>query len=137
SCEDHARADGGDRVSGSPHVRIGSQADIPLIPSNVRFTPESGHVRCKRECTPWARSGHWPLFNHIVSPCYEHRRKLQPEGAGRANVNLEFELHRLLNRKIARLGALEDLFDQTCDTTIEIMKTRSKCHQTARIHHFP
>src|SRR5262245_8416339 len=26
--------------------------------SHVRFTPESGHVRCKRECPLWANSGH-------------------------------------------------------------------------------
>ena len=26
-----------------PNVRFGSKADIPQCPSNVRFTPESGH----------------------------------------------------------------------------------------------
>src|SRR5689334_25361448 len=26
---------------------------------HVRFTPKSGHMRCKRECPLWARSGHW------------------------------------------------------------------------------
>ena len=31
-----------------------------------------------------------------------------------------------LNRKIARLDTLEDLFDLACGTTVEIMKTRSK-----------
>jgi len=25
---------------------------------HVRFTPESGHVRCKTECLLWANSGH-------------------------------------------------------------------------------
>jgi hypothetical protein len=32
---------------------------------------------------------------------------------------------------------LENLFDLTRGTTVDIMETRSKCHQTARINHFP
>ena len=59
------------------------------------------------------------------------------QGPGPTNVHHELELRRLLNRKIARLNTLEDLFDLACGTTVEIMKTRSKCYQTARIHHFP
>jgi hypothetical protein len=32
------------RLSGQPpHVRFGSKADIAASPTNVRFTPESGH----------------------------------------------------------------------------------------------
>jgi hypothetical protein len=31
-----------------------------LHPANdVRFTPESGHVRCSQGCPLWAISGHW------------------------------------------------------------------------------
>jgi hypothetical protein len=30
----------------SAHVRFGSKADIRAAKSHVRFTPESGHVRC-------------------------------------------------------------------------------------------
>src|SRR5207344_1252942 len=40
------------------HVRFGSKADIAACPSDGRFTPESGHVRCKKECPPCANSGH-------------------------------------------------------------------------------
>jgi len=29
-----------------PDVRFGSKADIPRCGSDVRLTPESGHVRC-------------------------------------------------------------------------------------------
>jgi hypothetical protein len=42
-----------------------SLGDCPLnsgvehrYPTNVRFTPESRHVRCKRPCLLWANSGH-------------------------------------------------------------------------------
>src|SRR5262245_26120943 len=40
------------------HVRLGSKADICAAKSHVRFTPESGHVRCTSACPLWANSGH-------------------------------------------------------------------------------
>ena len=39
-------------------VRFGSQADICNTNRHVRFTPESGHVRCTSLCLLWANSGH-------------------------------------------------------------------------------
>src|SRR5262249_29829541 len=39
-------------------VRFGSKADICSAIGHVRFTPESGHVRCTRACPLWANSGH-------------------------------------------------------------------------------
>ena len=32
------------------NVRFGSKADICAAKSHVRFTPKSGHVRCKHRC---------------------------------------------------------------------------------------
>ena len=40
------------------HVRFGSLANIRTAKSHVRFTPESGHVRCNEGCPLWANSGH-------------------------------------------------------------------------------
>src|SRR4029077_317663 len=40
------------------YVRFGSKADICSANSHVRFTPESGHVRCKEGCPLCANSGH-------------------------------------------------------------------------------
>jgi hypothetical protein len=40
------------------HVRFGSQADISLIPSDVRFTPESGHRLKVSRCPLCAMGGH-------------------------------------------------------------------------------
>src|SRR5512132_4342268 len=37
----------------------------------VRFTPESGHVRCSYRCPPWANSGHSAIYS-ITSSCVEH-----------------------------------------------------------------
>jgi hypothetical protein len=42
-------------------VRFGSIADIWRFPSDVRFPPKSGHVRCNRRCPLWANSGHDPI----------------------------------------------------------------------------
>ena len=41
-----------------PDVRFGSLADILASPSNVRFTPEIGHLRKRAVCPLWANSGH-------------------------------------------------------------------------------
>jgi hypothetical protein len=45
---------------GRAYVRFGSLADISLCKRHVRFTPESGHVRCNSGCLLWAISGHQP-----------------------------------------------------------------------------
>src|SRR5262249_17968915 len=39
-------------------VRFGSKADICSAKRHVRFTPESGHMRCSSRCPLWAKSGH-------------------------------------------------------------------------------
>ena len=37
---------------------LGQNADIRAAKSHVRFTPNSGHVRCKERCPLCANSGH-------------------------------------------------------------------------------
>src|SRR5262245_13565712 len=44
-------------------VRFGSKADICTAMGHVRFTPESGHLRCKQECPLWANSGHRATYS--------------------------------------------------------------------------
>ena len=44
-------------IQGS-NVRFGSLADMCVAKSDVRFTPQSGHVHCDRLCLLWANSGH-------------------------------------------------------------------------------
>ena len=41
------------------HVRFGSKADIAAPPTNVRFTPKSGHPPTRLECPLCAKSGHY------------------------------------------------------------------------------
>ena len=50
----------------SANVRFGSKADICNAKRHVRFTPESGHVRCKEGCPLSARSGH--SARHLPCP---------------------------------------------------------------------
>src|SRR5262245_27482609 len=40
-----------------------SEADSCSAKRHVRFTPESGHVRCSSACPLWAKSGHQPIVN--------------------------------------------------------------------------
>src|SRR5215470_13129755 len=40
------------------HVRFGSEADICAAKRDVRFIPESRHVRCNSSCLLWAQSRH-------------------------------------------------------------------------------
>jgi hypothetical protein len=37
---------------------------------NVRFTPESGHVRCSYRCPLWANSGHAPNRDNLYGALY-------------------------------------------------------------------
>src|SRR5215510_8065526 len=39
------------------HCPLWSTADISQCKRHVRFTPESGHVRCNQGCPLWAKSG--------------------------------------------------------------------------------
>jgi hypothetical protein len=41
---------------------------VLLCPRDVRFTPESGHVRCNYRCPLWARSGPWTFRIHSLPP---------------------------------------------------------------------
>jgi hypothetical protein len=42
----------------APHVRFGSKADIGLLPTDVCFTPKSGHGSARRQRPLCAKSGH-------------------------------------------------------------------------------
>ena len=56
------------------NVRFGSKADMNACPRYVRFTPDSGHVRCKEGCPLCALSGLMHrskpvcLFDQLIGP---------------------------------------------------------------------
>src|SRR5262249_6955888 len=63
---------------GSKADMCGANSDVRFTPNSdresgfpqtdhVRFTPKSGHVRCKQQCLLWANSGHFVLLDQFVS----------------------------------------------------------------------
>ena len=67
------------------HVRFGSKADMYAAISHVRFTLESGHVRCNSGCPLSANSGlvhrskRAELFDHLVGDGNQRRRDSEAE----------------------------------------------------------
>src|SRR4030095_11759631 len=53
-------------LNGQSKSPLWSKADICAAKSDVRSSPESGHVRCNQGCPLWARSGHRDLLDHFV-----------------------------------------------------------------------
>jgi hypothetical protein len=54
--------------------RTGSKVDIAAGPSNVRFTPKSGHSLSASGCPLCAKSGHSAL--QYRTPLFDHERGL-------------------------------------------------------------
>src|SRR5262245_12551068 len=69
-------------------VRFGPKADICSAKRDVRFTPESGHVRCNWGCLLWAKSGHRRTSSET---CFSRavRQTLQRFGNGLVEIGLE------------------------------------------------
>src|SRR5262249_40826181 len=58
-----------------------------------------------------ARGPSTPSFDHLIGAQQERFRDRQPEPFGGGQIDDEIELGRLFNRKLARLGAAQDLVD--------------------------
>jgi len=71
-----------DVVPAVKDVPFGSKADICSAKRHVRFTPESGHVRCNQRCPLWANSGRRRLLNHLVGDGNHARRNGDAECLG-------------------------------------------------------
>jgi hypothetical protein len=52
-----------------------------------------------------------PSFDHLVGEQQHGLRNVQPERLGGLEVDYEFELGRLLNRQIARVGTFQNAID--------------------------
>jgi hypothetical protein len=49
-----------------------------------------------------------PLFNYLVGACEQRRRNFEADGLRSGEVDHQIELRRQLDRKVGRLGALEN-----------------------------
>src|SRR5262249_22764059 len=85
------------------YVRFGSKADICSAKGHVRFTPESGHVRCTSPCLLWANSGH--LCSRVSLWRYGGKYIVGRHGATDA-----------LKRKIANWFDVDGIFNRHQDT---------------------
>src|SRR5262245_52835522 len=81
----------------TPNVRFGSKADMCAAKSDVRFTPKSGHVRCKNECPLRANSGHCQLLDHLVGTGKHRRWYREAKCLGGFEIYRQPELGRGLN----------------------------------------
>src|SRR6476469_1329749 len=100
----------------------------------VRFTPESGHVRCTSSCLLWAKSGLMHCSNY---PINSSARASSVGGIARPSSLAVFRLMtvsyfgRRLHRQVGRLLALEDAIDVACRTAVLISCVRPIGDQTA------
>src|ERR1051325_7841555 len=90
----------------------------PII--QYRWRTSCSHLSCCH-----APSQQRSLFNYIVCPEKHGAGYLKSESVRCVQVDKEFELHRLLGRKVGGFCALEYLVDISGGTTIEIGYVRS------------
>ena len=98
-------------------------------PTHPRIFPK-GHL------LPHATQQTPSLFDHLVGA---HQKRLwdrQAESFGGVKIDDEFEVSRLLDREVFRLGAAEDLDKHTRPLPIDRYKTRAVCDQPTLFRHF-
>src|SRR4030095_11682521 len=73
----------------------------------------------------------------LIRPRQQRRRDRQAEGLGSLEVDNQLVLDRLLDRKIARPSALENLVHVGSGASIQFRNARSISHEAARLRLFP
>src|SRR5262249_37903593 len=132
----------GHTQAGLWHLRFGSKADIGETATDVRFTPESRHCRTPSSGPLCAKSGHsalrkkMSLFDNLVGAGEHNRRNLKAEGLGSLGVDHQLKFGRLLNWKIGRLRALENLVDIVSGAPKQVSNIGSVRHESAGCHKF-
>ena len=76
------------------------------LAGHVRFTPESGHVRCNEQCPLWAKSRHGILFDHLIGGDQHARRNGEAKRLSSLEVDHELKFRRGLHWQIFRFRAL-------------------------------
>src|SRR5215470_11603853 len=79
----------------------------------------------------------WNSLNQLISLCDEERRHFETKRFGGLEVDHQFELRRLLDGEVARLGALQDLVHKRGAAPEEIAQARPVRHEAPGIHTLP
>jgi len=74
------------------------------------------------------------LFDHLVSLSVQRGRYGEPERLCGLEIDDQFELGRLLDRKIGRLGTFQDAIDIRCGSSEEIERVNAVRHEQAAIN---
>src|SRR5690242_9654423 len=77
------------------------------------------------------------LFDDLVGAKQERIGHLESDGFGGLEVDAQIELGRLLDRQVARLGALEDLVDVVSGAAVHVLVAWPERHQPAGLHQLP
>jgi len=74
-------------------VRFGSKADIAASPTNVRFTPNSGHWLSVSGCPLWAKGGHQTtLFDDLVGTAKKRQGDINSQCFGGFKIDDQLNL---------------------------------------------
>src|SRR5262245_61912575 len=76
------------------------------------------------------------LLDHLVGLDEYGRRYRDPKRSGRLEVDDQFELGRLLDRQVSRLGPLEDATSVDAQLTIRVLEVGAVTHQATRFDKF-
>jgi hypothetical protein len=88
---------------------LGQKRTWPNVPINVCFTPKSGHRSARSAYPLSANSGSRPAsVDDLVGACEQRRWYIDAERPRGLQIDDEFELGRLHDRQIGRIGALEN-----------------------------
>src|SRR6266851_6332169 len=109
----------------------GNDADPVHVPYLLR---PSGERRGEEAASKRADEGSAiHLLDHLIRPLQERRRDRQAEGLGGLEIDDEFILGRLLDRKVGGLRALEDPVHVSGGAAKEIRIIRAISHQPASL----
>src|SRR5262245_3022765 len=121
-------------MAGCPLASVAAISRCRLSLSDVRFTPESGHLQCTSPCPLWAISGHGELFDDLIGPGENSARDHEPKRLRGFEIDGQFKFYWLLDRQFTRLSPLNNFDNKCCRTSGEIGNIRPIRDEPSVVH---